>query len=102
MARFLEWALEYYQVAALMYPPMNQPPPPLGTSSPGFATYSFLSAMSGMPAIVFQTGFTSDGLPLGMTLLSHSWSEARLIRYAYAYQSRFNYRRPPPSAPPLQ
>ena len=102
MARFFEWMLEYYKLDAIIYPPSNQAPLKLGVNpGPGWMSYSLFSALSGLPALVFQTGFTSEGVPLGMTITSHAWSEARLIRYAYAYQSRFNYRKAPASVPPL-
>jgi amidase len=100
-ARYLEWAMEYYGVDALMYPPMNQPVPITNSHPAGYLTYSSLSALSGMPAMIVQSGFTKSGLPMAMTLLSHRWSEARLIRYAYAYQVHYPKRVPPKSAPPL-
>jgi amidase len=35
------------------------------------------------------------GLPIGMSLCGRAWSEATLIRLAYAFEQATNVRRPP-------
>ena len=52
-----------------------------------------------VPSIVVPAGFTSDGLPAGITFLGRGYDDARMIRYAYAYERATRHRRPPASAP---
>ena len=52
-----------------------------------------------VPAIVVPAGFTSDGLPAGITFLGRGYDDARMIRYAHAYEQATRHRRPPASAP---
>jgi amidase len=51
-------------------------------------------AVAGYPAVTVPAGFIS-GLPVGMTLMGPAWSEASLIKYAYAYEQATKHRRPP-------
>jgi Asp-tRNA(Asn)/Glu-tRNA(Gln) amidotransferase A subunit family amidase len=37
-----------------------------------------------------------------MTIYGKAWSEAALIKYAYAYEQATHHRRPPASTPPLR
>ncbi len=55
-------------------------------------------AVAGYPAITVPAGFIS-GLPVGMTLIGPAWSEAALIRYAYAFEQATKHRKPPTLAP---
>jgi Asp-tRNA(Asn)/Glu-tRNA(Gln) amidotransferase A subunit family amidase len=48
-------------------------------------------------------GFSRGGtLPAGMTIYGKAWSEATLIKYAYAYEQATKHRHPPASTPPLR
>lgn len=51
-------------------------------------------AVAGYPAITVPAGFIS-GLPVGMTLMGPSWSEAALIKYAYAFEQATKHRKAP-------
>jgi aspartyl-tRNA(Asn)/glutamyl-tRNA(Gln) amidotransferase subunit A len=42
--------------------------------------------LAGVPAISVPCGFTQSGLPIGLQLVSRAWSEATLLRAAYAYE----------------
>ncbi len=42
--------------------------------------------LTGLPALSLPCGFTGAGLPVGLQLVSSPWSEARLLRAAWAYQ----------------
>lgn len=57
-----------------------------GSSSP--------AAVSGCPSLTVPVGY-SFGLPVGMTFVGPMWSEAKLIRYAAAYEQEAKPRRPP-------
>ena len=52
-----------------------------------------------VPSIVVPAGFTSDGLPAGITFLGRGYDDARMIRFAHAYEQASSHRRPPASAP---
>jgi len=61
-----------------------------------------LSPMSGFPAITVPMGFTHETLPAGLTFLGRAYTEAMLIRYAYAYEQATKHRRPPVGFPALR
>jgi hypothetical protein len=42
-----------------------------------------------------------EGLPQGLQFLGRAWDEAKIIRYAYAYEQATQHRRSPPAVPPL-
>jgi Asp-tRNA(Asn)/Glu-tRNA(Gln) amidotransferase A subunit family amidase len=47
-----------------------------------------------VPSIVVPAGFTRDGLPAGITFLGRGYDDARMIRFAYAYEQATRHRRP--------
>ena len=52
------------------------------------------AAVAGYPSITVPAGFVR-GLPVGMSFIGRAWSEANLIRLAYAYEQATRHRRPP-------
>jgi amidase len=67
-----------------------------------------IAAKPGYPSVQVPAGFTSGvegrktpAFPIGLTFTGRAWSEARLLRYAYAYEQATNLRRPPPNLPAL-
>lgn len=42
--------------------------------------------LAGVPALSLPCGFTQSGLPIGLQLVGRAWSEATLLRAAYAYE----------------
>ncbi|HTT78212.1 MAG TPA: amidase family protein, partial [Stellaceae bacterium] len=67
-----------------------------------------IAARAGYPSVQVPAGFISgaDGretpdYPLGATFAGRAWSEATLLRIAYAYEQASRTRRPPPDLPPL-
>jgi amidase len=52
------------------------------------------AALAGYPAISVPMGYVS-GLPVGLTFMGAAYSEARLIRLAYAFEQATLARRPP-------
>ena len=65
-------------------------------------TPSTVAAVAGYPHITVPMG-SDRGLPLGLSFFGGAWSEATLIRIAYAYEQATLHRRPPKfavTAPP--
>ena len=48
-----------------------------------------------VPSISVPVGFTNDDLPAGMTFLGRPFSDATVIRLAYAYEQAEDHRRAP-------
>jgi len=74
---------------------------------PGTAGAS-IAAKAGYPSVQVPAGFIAgfDGketpdYPLGVTFTGRAWSEASLLRLAYAYEQASSARRPPPGLPAL-
>src|SRR6185436_13214033 len=84
---------------ALAYPTLRRKPALIGEAQGG--TNCQLSATTGLPAISMPAGFSNDGLPIGLELLGGAWEEARLLKYAYAWEQASKLRKPPFSTPPL-
>ena len=54
-----------------------------------------------VPSISVPAGFTSEGLPVGITFLGRPFSDGTMIKMAYAYEQGPGHRRSPSTAPPL-
>jgi amidase len=91
--------LEEQRLDVLAYPTLRRKPASIG--DPQVGTNCQLSATTGLPAISIPGGFTTDGLPIGLELLGGAWTEATLLKYAYAWEQATKPRRPPFSTPPL-
>jgi Asp-tRNA(Asn)/Glu-tRNA(Gln) amidotransferase A subunit family amidase len=89
---------------AFVYPTWSNPPRLIGDlNTPAGDNSQVFSPTTGFPAINVPMGYTRGGtLPAGITFYGRAWSEATLIKYAYAYEQATRHRRPPPSTPPLQ
>ncbi|MBL9211463.1 MAG: amidase [Opitutaceae bacterium] len=53
------------------------------------------------PTITVPMGFTTDGIPAGLAFLGLPFSDAELIRLAYAYEQLTHHRKPPATTPAL-
>ena len=91
--------LEEQRIDVLAYPTLRRKPAAIG--DPQVGTNCQLSATTGLPAISIPGGFTTDGLPVGLELLGGAWTEATLLKYAYAWEQATKPRRAPFSTPPL-
>jgi len=52
------------------------------------------AAVAGYPHITVPAGFVF-GLPVGISFFGKAWQEAKLIKYAYAFEQATQYRRQP-------
>lgn len=74
---------------------------------PGMAG-AYIAAKAGYPSVQVPAGLRSGvddrktpDYPLGLTFAGRAWSEATLLRLAYAYEQAADARRPPPGLPAL-
>jgi amidase len=54
-----------------------------------------LASYAGLPEVTVPAGYADGGLPVGLSFVGAAWSEARLLRYAYAFEQTVNCWRPP-------
>jgi Asp-tRNA(Asn)/Glu-tRNA(Gln) amidotransferase A subunit family amidase len=52
-----------------------------------------------VPSIVVPAGFTAADMPAGITFLGRPYDDAKMIRFAYAYEQATRHRRPPSATP---
>ena len=84
------------QLDALVYPTWSNPPRLIGDlNTPGGDNSQLFAPSTGFPAITVPMGYTRGTLPAGLQLFGRPWSEATLIRLAYAYEQGTHHRRPP-------
>src|SRR6266851_4251341 len=67
-----------------------------------------IAAKAGYPSVLVPAGFIgglegkeTPDFPLGLTFAGRAWSEAKLLRLAYAFEQAATARRPPPGLPAL-
>jgi Asp-tRNA(Asn)/Glu-tRNA(Gln) amidotransferase A subunit family amidase len=95
-------AMDAQTLDAFVYPTWSNPPRLIGDlNTPHGDNSQIFSPTTGWPAINVPMGYTRGTLPIGMTFFGRAWSEATLIRLAYAYEQATRHRRPPPAVPPL-
>jgi amidase len=88
---------------AFVYPTWSNPPRLIGDlNTPHGDNSQLFSPTTGWPAINVPMGYTRGTLPIGMTIFGRAWSEATLIKFAYAYEQATRHRHAPASAPPLR
>jgi aspartyl-tRNA(Asn)/glutamyl-tRNA(Gln) amidotransferase subunit A len=52
--------------------------------------------LTGLPAMSLPCGFTNEGLPIGLQLVSRAWADSKVFNVAYAYEqaTEWHKRRP--------
>lgn len=89
-------AMDALGVDALIYPSWNNPPRLLGDlQSPHGNNSPIIAPHANLPAITVPMGFTSNRLPGGLQILGRPFSEAMLLKFAYAYEQATLHRKPP-------
>jgi Asp-tRNA(Asn)/Glu-tRNA(Gln) amidotransferase A subunit family amidase len=96
-------AMDENRLDAFVYPTWSNPPRLIGDlNTPHGDNSQVFSPTTGWPAVNVPMGYTRGTLPAGLTIFGRAWSEATLIKYAYAYEQMTHHRHPPASAPPLR
>ena len=96
-------AMDAARLDAFVYPTWSNPPRLIGDlNTPAGDNSQVFSPTTGWPAINVPMGYTRGTLPAGLTFFGRAWSEATLIKFAYAYEQATHHRHPPASAPPLR
>ena len=54
------------------------------------------------PAATVPMGYTHEDLPSGLQVVGRPWSDAILLKIAYAYEQATRHRHPPATVPPLE
>lgn len=94
--------MERLKLDAFVYPTWSNPPRLIGDlNTPHGDNSQFFSPTTGFPAVTVPMGYTRGTLPAGMTIYGRAWSEATLLKFAYAYEQGTRHRRPPVVTPPL-
>jgi Asp-tRNA(Asn)/Glu-tRNA(Gln) amidotransferase A subunit family amidase len=95
--------MDRLKLDAFVYPTWSNPPRLIGDlNTPAGDNSQVFSPTTGFPAINVPMGYSRGTLPVGITFFGRAWSEAELIRLAYAYEQSTKHRRPPASTPPLR
>ena len=68
------------------------------SGSASAASPSTVTSVAGYPHITVPAGYYR-GLPVGISFFGKAWSEATLIKLAFAYEQATKHRRPPTFAP---
>ncbi|MFO0938759.1 MAG: amidase [Gemmataceae bacterium] len=92
----LDAVFDKLKVDAIMAPTMGPPCPidlVLGDHWLGGDLIS-IAAVAGYPHITVPMGFLF-GLPVGLSFVGRAWSEATLLKLAYAYEQASKVRKPP-------
>jgi Asp-tRNA(Asn)/Glu-tRNA(Gln) amidotransferase A subunit family amidase len=96
-------AMDAAQVDALIYPTWSNPPRLIGDlNTPHGNNSPFFSPSTGFPSMTVPMGYSRGALPAGMSFFGRPWSEATLIRLAFAYEQATKHRRSPASTPALR
>jgi Asp-tRNA(Asn)/Glu-tRNA(Gln) amidotransferase A subunit family amidase len=93
--------MDKLKLDAFVYPTWSNPPRLIGDlNTPHGDNSQFYSPTTGFPAINVPMGYTRGGaLPAGMTIYGRAWSEAKLIKIAYAYEQLAHHRHAPQTTP---
>ena len=92
-----------HELDAIVYPTSPSRPARIDGEGPVSEVPSAtnLANLTGFPDLIVPAGFTTDGLPVGISFLGPAFSEARLLGLGYAFESRAPARRDPVTTPPL-
>jgi aspartyl-tRNA(Asn)/glutamyl-tRNA(Gln) amidotransferase subunit A len=53
--------------------------------------------LTGLPAISIPAGFNSEGLPVGLQIVTQAWAEKKLLRVAHAFEQATEWHKSKPT-----
>ena len=59
--------------------------------------YTISVNLAGIPAISIPSGFTKDGLPIGLQIIGKAFGESDMFAIAHAFENGHNYTRETPN-----
>lgn len=60
-----------------------------------------ITSLMGWPELTVPAGFTSEGLPVGISFIGSEFSDVKLLAFGYAYEQATRALRQPTTTPPL-
>jgi amidase len=104
----LQALIETNKLDAIVYPTSPRRPAKIGEEpaggAPAAATTNSptnFANLSGFPDLIVPAGFTTNGLPVGISFFGPAWSEPRLLALGYAFEQATKARRLPVNTPVL-
>ena len=101
----VDGVLADHRLDAVVYPTLSRRPAllaaPPATGGGGRDSGVNLANLTGYPDLVVPGGFTSDGLPVGLSFLGPAWSEGRLLALGFSFEQATLARRLPVHTPHL-
>jgi len=103
----MEAILTQDKLDALVYPTSTMPIGKIGVAPKRNARGLFanlglaLVSLAGWPDLTVPAGFTSDGLPIGISFIGPAYSDMKLLAYGYAFEQATHALRQPTTTPPL-
>lgn len=91
------------KLSAMCFPCVQVFPPTKDTVRAGktntltFPTNTLIAAQTWMPSICLPTGFTPEGIPVGMELVVYPYHEPDLFTFGFAYEQATRHRKAPKS-----
>lgn len=102
--RKLDCLMGSHSLDGLIFPDVQIPPPRHGDATNGrfptcwdFPVNTLLASQARLPAITVPAGFTEDGLPVGLEVVSFEYHEQALLELASGIESILQARRAPPT-----
>ncbi len=95
--------IERDRLDAIVYPTSPTPPSRIGSDGPagGPVSATNLANLTGFPDLIVPAGFTSEGLPVGLSFFGDAFTELRLLGLGYSFEQRTRARRDPVTTPAL-
>ena len=102
----LQALMDKEKLDAIVYPTSPRRPALIGEApTPGAATTRVSATnyanFTGYPDLIVPAGFTTDGLPIGISFFGTAYSEPKLLALGYAYEQASKNIRIPKHAPAL-
>jgi amidase len=101
----LQALIDTNKLDAIVYPTSPRRPTKIGEEAPGGSdtrpSPTNFANLSGFPDLIVPAGFTTNGLPVGISFFGPAFSEPKLLALAFAYEQATHARRTPVHTPAL-